>query len=153
MRIAQPAWRANLVLLSQRVGRPVETYAGFIQALEERRAFFCEMGAVSTDHAVVEPYTEPLAPATLEALFLRALRGEATAEDQYRFEGHMLMEMARMSIEDGMVMQIHPGSLRNHNEAVYRRFGPDKGADIPVSTEFTQNLKPLLNQYGTDPRL
>ena len=111
------------------------------------------MGATSTDHAVIAPYTARMADAEAEQIFQRALKQTASSADQAKFEAHMLMEMARMSIEDGLVMQIHPGSLRGHNEVIARRFGPDKGADIPVPTEYTRNLRALLNAYGTDPRL
>jgi glucuronate isomerase len=83
-------------------------------------------------------------------IFSRALEGRATAEDERRFQAHMLMEMARMSIEDGLVMQLHPGSDRNHNRVVFERFGTDKGADIPLRTEYTRNLKELLNAYGNE---
>src|SRR5207253_8339771 len=72
--------------------------------------------------------------------------------DQARFSAHLLMEMAAQSVEDGLVMQVHAGALRNHNEMVHRRFGPDRGGDIPVATEFTRNLRPLLNAYGNDSR-
>jgi glucuronate isomerase len=109
------------------------------------------MGATATDHAVVEPYTERLRAEEADALFQRALGGNATAADQQRFEAHMLMEMARMSTRDGLVMQLHPGALRDHNRALAERFGTDKGADIPVATEFTRNLRALLNEYGNDP--
>ena len=153
LQIARPAWKSQIDLLSEVCGYEVESYPKFIQALEERRAFFKEMGAVSTDHAVLIPYTERLPDEAAGRLFEKALAGEATEEDEYRFQAHMLMEMARMSVEDGLVMQIHPGSYRNHNQAVFERFGPDKGADIPVQTEFTRNLRALLNAYGTDPRL
>src|SRR5690606_26396195 len=121
--------------------------------LENRRAFFKEMGAVSTDHAVVEPYTRRLDRRDVESIFRRALAGEADSAEQRAFEGHMLIEMARMSTEDGLVMQIHPGALRDHNRVIFERFGPDKGADIPLQTEFTRNLRELLNLYGNDPRL
>jgi glucuronate isomerase len=131
----------------------VGDFAAFLRALEDRRAYFASMGATATDHAVVEPYTERRSPDEMEALFQRARRGEATAADQRRFEGHMLIEMARMSTEDGLVMQLHPGSFREHNDTVSRRFGPDMGADIPVATEYTRNLHALLNAYGNDPRL
>ena len=110
------------------------------------------MGATATDHAVVVPRTERLEDADAERLFAKAFRGAATEEDQSRFEAHLLMEMARMSVEDGLVMQLHAGALRDHNELVYRRFGPDRGGDIPVATEFTRNLRPLLNAYGNDAR-
>ncbi len=76
-----------------------------------------------------------------------------TAEDAQRFTGHMLIEMARMSSEDGLVMQIHVGSFRNHSPDVMARFGRDKGTDIPLAAEFTRNLKPLLDAYGTQPGL
>jgi glucuronate isomerase len=89
----------------------------------------------------------------MEAIFQRALRGQATAEDARLFSGQMLMEAARMSIEDGLVMQLHPGSVRNHNRYLFNRFGPDMGADIPERAEFTHNLRPLLNKYGNDSRL
>jgi len=88
-----------------------------------------------------------------EAIFARALGGTATAEDAMRFAGHMIIEMARMSIEDGLVMQFHTGSFRNHNPPVFERFGLDKGCDIPVAGEFTRNLRPLLMKYGNDTRL
>ena len=111
------------------------------------------MGAVSTDHGVFSPYTHELSPDDAEKIFKRALRGSATRDDAALFTAHMLMEMARMSVEDGLVMQIHPGSDRNHNKKIYEKYGPDKGCDIPVATEYTQNLKELLNKYGNDPRL
>jgi glucuronate isomerase len=79
--------------------------------------------------------------------------GQADPGDATRFTAHMLMELARMSLEDGLVMQLHPGSLRNHNEIIFRKFGLDKGADIPIQTEYTRNLLPLLNKYGNDSRL
>jgi glucuronate isomerase len=152
-RIAAPAWRDEIAKLARAHGAAIADYAGFIRALEERRAFFRSMGAVATDHAVVEPRTERLPDDVAERLFARALEGAATAGDQARFEAHMLMEMARMSCEDGMVMQLHPGALRDHNGIIFDRFGLDKGADIPVATEYTRNLRNLLSAYGNDPRL
>jgi glucuronate isomerase len=110
------------------------------------------MGATATDHAVLVPRTERLKESEAGVLFDKALHGSASEEDQSRYEAHLLMEMARMSVDDGLVMQIHPGALRNHNQWIYRRFGPDRGGDIPVATEFTRNLRPLLNAYGNDPR-
>ncbi len=153
LRIAAPGWAAEIQALASASGRRIGSYAELIAALEDRRAFFRSMGATATDHAVLEPYTEGLADDEAERLFGRAAAGQATAEDQRRFEAHMLMEMARMSTGDGMVMQLHPGALRDHNQRVYDRFGLDKGADIPVATEYTRNLRALLNAYGNDPRL
>ena len=146
-------WRSHLDALSQAVGREITTVASLITALEERRAFFKRMGAKATDHGVVSAYTASLSPAEAEAIFARALAGAATAEDARRFTGHMMIEMARMSAEDGLVMQMHAGTFRNHNPFVFERFGADKGHDIPVATEFTHNLKPLLDRFGNDPRL
>jgi glucuronate isomerase len=110
------------------------------------------MGATATDHGVLEPRTERLPDGAADGLFQKARSGQATQADQARFEAHMLMEMARMSVEDGMVMQLHPGSLRDHNQRIFERYGMDKGADMPVATEYTRNLQPLLNAYGNDPR-
>lgn len=148
-----PGWRANLDALGDLVGREIAGYAGFIQALEQRRAFFKEMGATATDHAALTPYTEALSAAAAERIFARALSGETTAEESTRFTGHMLIEMARMSIDDGLVMQLHPGSWRNYNRAVFAAYGPDRGADIPIAVEYTQSLRPLLDRFGNDPRL
>jgi glucuronate isomerase len=147
------AWRGNIGLLSSASGIDVVDYKSYLRALEDRRAYFKAMGAVAADHAALTPAAGELTPAEADALFQRALKGRSAPEDAARFTAHMLMEMARMSIEDGLVMQLHPGSLRNHNRAVFDRFGPDKGADIPVGTEYTRNLLPLLNKYGSDPRL
>ena len=152
-RIASPHWLSELESLERLTGISIATYDDFIRALEERRAFFKALGATATDHAVMEPHTERLSPADLDGLFHWAREAEATLDDQRRFEAHMLMEMARMSVEDGLVMQLHPGAFRDHNESVHARFGPDKGADIPLATEYTKNLHALLNAYGNDPRL
>ncbi len=148
-----PNWRQNIDALSVVSGVDVTNYPSFVRALEQRRAFFKSMGATATDHAALTPFTAELSPAEAESIFQRALKGQATADDAARLTAHMLMEMARMSIEDGLVMQLHPGSLRNHNQTIFEKFGPDKGGDIPLQTEFTRNLLPLLNKYGNDPRL
>jgi glucuronate isomerase len=151
-RIAAPEWASELECLGQVSGEAIADYASFVHALSERRAVFKALGGTATDHAVVEPFASRLSDQDASAIFVRALRGEATPSDQRRFEAHMLMEMARMSVEDGLVMQLHPGALRNHNRQVFDRFGPDRGADIPVATEYTRNLSELLNAYGNDPR-
>lgn len=145
------SWRESVEKLSEVSGVDVTGYRSFVEALEERRTFFKEMGAVATDHSATIPRTGRLPEAEAEAIFVRALRGEANGEDAALFTSHMLVELARMSAEDGLVMQLHAGSLRNHNEAVYRRFGLDAGADIPIATEWTRNLRPLLNEHGSHP--
>ncbi|MBX2999904.1 MAG: glucuronate isomerase [Caldilineaceae bacterium] len=146
-------WRQNIDTLSEVSGVDVRDYRSYIQALEGRRAFFKEMGATATDHAALTAYTEILGADEADRIFVRALKGEASAEDAQRFTGHMLTEMARMSSEDGLVMQMHVGSFRNHSPSIFARHGRDMGADIPISSEFTRNLKPLLDRYGTDPNL
>ena len=152
MAVDAPGWSENIERLSEASGTDIVDYRSFVRALEDRRAFFKEMGAVATDHSALTPYTERLPENEVEAIFVRALRGDANGEDAARFAAHMLLELARMSAEDGLVMQLHIGSLRGHNTDVATRFGPDKGADIPVITEWTRSLRPLLNEYGNDPR-
>ena len=146
-----PGWSGNIQKLGALSGMTVDSYPKFIAALENRRTFFKEMGAKATDHSALTPRTEELSSGEAQALFERGLKGRASQEDADRFTAHMLMECARMSIEDGLVMQIHPGSLRNHNPKVFDLFGPDRGCDIPMQTEYTRNLKPLLNKYGNHP--
>ena len=146
-------WRANLDALGAAVGKEVTTFKRFIRALEKRREFFKSMGATATDSGVETPYTEVLSSKKAEAIFSRALAGKATAEDARRFTGHMVIEMARMSVEDGLAMQLHSGCYRNHNPLVYKKFGADKGHDIPVVTEWVRDLKPLTDRFGNDPRL
>ncbi|GJG89196.1 uronate isomerase [Gemmatimonadetes bacterium T265] len=152
-RIAAPGWGGALAGLEASTGRPLPDHAAFVGALAERRAYFRALGATATDHAVLDPYTAALPADVVEAIFGRARRGEATADDQRAFEAHMLVEMARMSTEDGLVMQIHPGAFRDHNPRVAERFGPDRGGDVPVATEYTRNLRALLDAHGSDPRL
>jgi len=143
--------RRDLAALERVNGAPIGSFAAFRSALVARRAMFRSLGATATDHAVEEPYTERLSADAVEALFAKALRGDAEPADQKRFEAHMLMEMAQMSVEDGLVMQLHPGSLRDHNSQVFARFGADKGADIPLRTEYTRNLRAMLDAFGSDP--
>ncbi|MBN2423836.1 MAG: glucuronate isomerase [Calditrichaceae bacterium] len=151
--ITAPNWKPEINKLEKTVGYEISSFKNYIRAIEDRRKFFKAMGATSTDQGVYSPYTHELNEAEAEAVFQRGLKGQASEDDGNLFTAHMLMEMARMSVEDGLVMQIHPGSFRNHNQVVFKRFGADKGCDIPVATEYTNNLRALLNKYGYNPAL
>lgn len=143
-------WHNNVRRLGSVCGHEITSYATFIKALEERRSFFKTMGCTATDHSMESPMTHRLSDGEAENLFQRALKGRIETNQAHSFTAHMLMEMARMSTEDGLVMQIHPGIMRNHNLKVSNQFGPDKGGDIPIRTEYTRNLQELLNTYGND---
>jgi glucuronate isomerase len=146
-------WTANVNRLLAAAGESKRTYAGFIRALENRRAHFKANGAVSCDHGVLEAYTTILSEAKASELFDGAIAGKLTDVEKREFAGHMLAEMARMSTEDGLVMTIHAGVIRNHSTATFNEFGPDTGHDIPVAAEFTNNLRPMLEAYGMHPNL
>ena len=152
MSLDRPGWRDAIDQLSHASGVEVTDYRSYLLALEQRRDFFRSMGATATDHGVLEPWTVNLDPLEAETLIQHALHGQSSPDEAKRFTAGMLVEMARMSAEDGLVMQIHPGSLRSHNRGVLEQFGPDRGGDIPIRTEFTRNLLPLLNRFGNDPR-
>ena len=147
------SWENEIEKLSTTSGIEVNSYKNFIKAVENRREYFKSVGAVSTDQGVISPYTHHLYEKEANDIFNRALKGKADENDWSLFTANMLMEMARMSTEDGLVMQIHPGSFRNHNKKLFNRFGLDKGADIPLQTEYTKNLYELLNEYGNHPNL
>lgn len=149
--LSKPNWKQNIETLSEVTGIDIESYPRFVQALEKQREFFKGMDATSTDHGVNTPFTHELSKGEANSIFQEALAGKSTEEDAMKFTAHILMEMARMCVDDGLVMQIHAGSFRNHNQPLFERFGPDKGGDIPVSTEYTRNLRALLNKYGNSP--
>jgi len=153
VKLLAPGWKGRVGKLGELTGTEIGSYAAYIRALEERRSAFRQLGAKATDHDAQTAYTVELSASEAEAIFQRALRGKATEEDARLFAAHMLMELARMSIEDGLVMQMHVGSVRNCNQSILDRFGADGGCDIPQSTEFTHNLRALLNKYGNDRRL
>jgi len=134
-------------------GENIGTFKGYLNALRNRRAFFKSMGATATDHGHLTAQTADLDASAAESLYQRILTGNSTPDEQQLFQAQMLTEMAGMSVEDGLTMQIHPGSVRNHNKLVYEKFGRDKGADIPSPTEYVRALRPLLNKYGNDSRL
>jgi glucuronate isomerase len=148
----QEGFAENLVRFGEMSGEDVSTWAGYLSAHENRRAWFRDAGATSTDHGHPTPFTADLPRAEAEALYAKIRVGAFTPAEAELFRGQVLTEMAHMSVEDGMVMQIHPGVVRNHNAAILARFGRDKGADIPGATEFVHALKPLLDRFGSDPR-
>ena len=141
-------WRTNIDQLSAVSGIDIAGYSSYIAALEQRRAHFKTNGTTATDHAAFSAYTGSLSDQEAHTIFGRALKGEISADDARRFTGHMLIQMARMSADDGLVMQLHIGSFRNHNPRLFKQFGRDMGADIPVTAEFTRSLKPLLDEWG-----
>ncbi|MFY1634534.1 glucuronate isomerase [Solwaraspora sp. WMMB335] len=146
-------WRDNIDQLGAITGEDTGTYPGFLAALRARRQAFIAAGATSTDHGHLTALTLLLDEREAAELYRRGLRGTATASDAEAFRAHMLVEFARMSIEDGLVMQLHPGSVRNHNKWLYATHGRDVGGDIPQATEYLHALTPLLDAYGNDPRL
>ncbi|GAC1487174.1 MAG: glucuronate isomerase [Pseudarthrobacter sp.] len=149
LNIAHPTWNANVDRLIDAAGDGASGYSGYITALENRRRYFVEHGAVSADHGVATPATLKLDRAEAERIFELARAGKASAEDRNTFEAHMMYEMGRMSVEDGLVMTIHPGSFRNHHTPTFEAFGADTGHDIPYAVNYTEAIRPLLQDFGT----
>jgi len=149
-----PGFAASLLRLGELTGEDTGSWRGYLTAHRKRRAFFARMGATSTDHGHPTARTADLSDREAESLFARIARaarsGAVAGADAELFRGQMLTEMARMSLDDGLVLQIHPGSWRNHNSALYQRFGPNIGADIPTATEYVAALRPLLNRFGNE---
>jgi glucuronate isomerase len=146
-------FRANLTRFSELTGEDGLSWRGYLAAHRRRRAFFADMGATSTDHGHPSALTADLAPAEAEALFRKVSAGTFTPAEAELFRAQMLTEMAAMSIDDGLVMQLHPGSFRNHNARLFEAQGRDKGADIPMRTDYVHALKPLLDRFGNEPAL
>ena len=147
-----PGFAANVGRFGETANEDVGSYAGYLAAHRFHRARFRDAGATSTDHGHPSAATADLTPAEAEALYARVM-AQPTAAEAELFRAQMLTEMAAMSVEDGMVMQLHPGVSRSHNASVLARFGRDKGGDIPLPGEFVRALKPLLDRFGNDPRL
>ncbi len=150
---ARDGWSAAVKHLGAAAGIDVGDYAGYVAALEDRRRYFIAHGATSADHSHLDAIAEPLDTAEAERIYRLALSGQASADEATAFRRHMVLEMARMSCDDGLVMTLHPGVRRNHHPATFARFGADTGHDIPVAVEFTNALQPLLERYGTHPNL
>ena len=146
-------WAAHVDRLGALTGEDTGTYRGYLDALRRRREDFIKAGATSTDHGHLTARAAALDPADAAAIYDRARRGQASAADAEAFRGHMLFELARMSLDDGLVMQLHPGAVRNHNRWLHLTHGRDRGGDVPQATEYVHALRPLLEAYGNDPRL
>jgi glucuronate isomerase len=146
-------FHAKLDLFADLTGENVRDWSGYLAAHRKRRDVFMTMGATSTDHGHPTARTANLSRAEAERLFSRVLQPNVSAEDAELFRAQMLTEMARMSLDDGLTMQIHPGAWRNHNKAVFDRFGRDKGCDIPMQTGYVEELKPLLDAFGNEKNL
>jgi glucuronate isomerase len=143
----------NIAQLGEKTGEDTSRWANYLNALRKTRDRFREIGCTATDHGHPTARTANLSAAEAAELFHRVLAGDADAQQQELFRAQMLTEMARMSLEDGLVMQIHPGSARNHNRKLYERYGRDVGADIPMPTNYVDALRPLLDQFGNEREL
>lgn len=143
----------NLEKFGELTGEDVKSWSGYLAAHRKRRAYFIERGATSSDHGHATARTANLTEAECEKLFAKILKGKFSAEDADLFRGQMLTEMAKMSLDDGLVLQIHPGSYRNHNPYLFETFGRDMGADIPRGMDYVAALKPLLDAVGNEPKL
>ena len=148
-----PGFKENLARLAQITGVDTSNWDGYVSALRQRRLQFKALGCTATDHGHPTAATADLASDSAARLFHKVASGSGDADEHELFRAQMLTEMAAMSLDDGLVMQIHPGSLRNHNTRLFQRFGPDVGADIPTPTDYVQALRPLLDRFGNEPRL
>lgn len=144
---------ASLRLLGELTNEDVSRWSGYLAAHKNRRAYFKTFGATATDHGHPSAFTADLSSAKAESLFQKVVGGESTAADRELFRGQMLTEMAAMSIDDGLVMQIHPGSFRNHSDGIFSKFGADNGFDIPKPLSYVSDLRPLLNKFGLNSSL
>jgi glucuronate isomerase len=144
---------SNIAELGRQNNEDTASWPGYLNALRKARARFRSLGCTATDHGHATPQTADLSTPEAEALYLTVLTSQADAQQHELFRAQMLTEMARMSLEDGLVMQIHPGSVRNHNRKIYQRYGRDAGADIPQSTNYVHALRPLLDRFGNEPNL
>jgi glucuronate isomerase len=151
--VVDPEFRGfaeNLAKLGQITGEDTGTWKGYLLALEKSRARFRALGCTSTDHGHPTAQTADLSASEASALYQLVRAGHADPHQQELFRAQMLTEMARMSVEDGLVMQLHPGAFRNHNRKIYEKYGRDVGADIPVATDYVRALHPLLNRFGNE---
>ncbi|MBZ8134267.1 glucuronate isomerase [Afifella sp. IM 167] len=149
---AKPGFAEEVEKLGAVSGESVDTFDGYLRALHHRRQFFRSMGATATDHGAESPTVLDLGHQEAAALYDKALRKRITPQEAAAFSAHMLFEMARMSVEDGLVMQLHAGSLRDRNRPLFEAYGPNAGADIPQAVSFVHGLKPLLDAFGNEPR-
>ena len=147
----RPDWKSNLTALGNLYGIEITSFANLLSALRKARAHFKDNGATASDHGVFSAQTLKLESTKAEELFKKALSGTANKSELDDFRAAMLFEHALMAADDGLVMQIHPGSLRNYDADIFTKFGPDKGFDIPVATTYTKELQPLLNAVGKHP--
>jgi glucuronate isomerase len=146
-------FRENIAKLGELTDEDTGSWAGYLRALEATRERFKQLGCTATDHGHPTARTADLSQAQAEALYSAVSSGRAGAEQREMFRAQMLTEMARMSVSDGLVMQIHPGSFRNHNRQLFERYGRDVGADIPTATDYVNGLRPLLDRFGNEPGL
>ena len=144
-------FRENIARLGELTGEDTASWKGYLRALEKTRARFQKLGCTATDHGHPTARTANLAQNEAARIFTAVLSDSADAQQQELFRAQMLTEMARMSVSDGLVMQLHPGSARNHNHKIHERFGRDMGADIPTPTDYVQGLRPLLDAFGNEP--
>jgi glucuronate isomerase len=143
----------RIATLGEQTSEDTSTWKGYLSALRKARARFRELGCTATDHGHPTAQTADLPAAEATAHFSKVLSGKSSAADNELFRAQMLTEMAQMSLEDGLTMQIHPGSVRNHNRKIFERYGRDMGADIPAPTNYVQALRPLLDRFGTETKL
>jgi glucuronate isomerase len=142
---------ANIAELGKQTGEDTSSWSGYLNALRQARARFRSLGCTSTDHGHPTARTADLSANDASSLFAKVIAGKASREEQELFRAQMLTEMAAMSAEDGLVMQLHPGSVRNHNRLIYEGYGRDMGCDIPSPTNYVDALRPLLSRYGNEP--
>ena len=146
-----PGFAENVTRLIDTAGDGKTGFAGYLEAMRNRRQYFIDHGATSSDHGTHDAWAHPLDDAEADRILHKGLRGEATREEAYAFEGNMTYRFAEMATEDGLTMTIHPGVWRNSSRSALEKYGPDTGHDIPFQMDFINGLQPLLSDFGENP--
>jgi glucuronate isomerase len=144
-------WRERLEALTTASGEDCGSYLGLLEAIRVRREVFRLHGATATDCGVPDAWATPLSNAQAEMLHRQGLDGSISPEGVQAYRRNLLFQFGCMAAEDGLVMQLHAGVIRNHHAATFARFGPDTGHDLPAVTTYTEPLRALLNHVGTSP--
>jgi len=141
-------WSAALNELAAVAGVDTGSYAGLVEALRNRRAYFKENGCTATDSGMADAYAIPLAGTEAERIHKAGLDGTITAAESASYRRNLLYQLAAMSAEDGLVMQLHADVVRNYDQASFEAYGPDTGHDLPGPATFTAGLRQVLNDFG-----
>ncbi len=123
----------------------IDSFGALKEALFLRACYFDSVGCVVSDHGLDTLDFKPSDYNRCDAIFKRAMAGEALTYDEIaEYKGGIMIFLGQIYHKLGWAQQYHIGAIRNNSRRMFKTLGPDTGYDAIHDKTYAKELSALL---------